>query len=189
MNMSGTETSPLATSVVVGPLESAEDFNRVGLDFANNEREVLQLESKMNAEIAKVKAKYEAKLKARYDQRTSLTGMIAQFAKAVWNGKSVKQAFDYVLVNWQIPRGSLTFKDEEATILALKKIGRSDLIRTREEVKKDEFKEVFAADPKMLEALGAVVERPQASVKSVEVNWQTVALTSGLVKKSATAAQ
>jgi phage host-nuclease inhibitor protein Gam len=157
---------------------NAKDFDRIALEFANNERSILRLESKMNTEIDAIKAKYADRLEPAYASRLDLVMGITAFAKSVWNGTTIHQLFNYVKVTWTQPKGSLVLEDEEATIATLKTLGAVDLVRVTESLKKDEFKARFAHEPElMLSAFGAKIEKPAPTVKEVEVLWASVEAT------------
>ena len=163
-----------AKTVIV---KTVEQFQKWSAEFVLNERELNRLQTRMQADIDKVKERYRPEIEYRLEARAKITPFLVEYARGLWNGKSAKQPFDFVNINWSIPRGSLRLDNEEATIKQLKVMGITDLIRVREEVKKDEFKERFGKEPDLMKAtFGAEIVKGEAT-PTVEVNWQKVGTT------------
>jgi phage host-nuclease inhibitor protein Gam len=148
-------------------IKTTADLDKTFLRLSEAQRSINRIQDRYNAEIESLKKELKAQIDPLLNEATGLETEITQFASKSWNGTSREQEFTFGSVKWSIPKGAVEFlKPVTDVIKNIKKMGFDNLIRVKEEVKKDDLKGLLVAQPALCNKLGAkvVVGDPTPSV-------------------------
>lgn len=105
-------------------------------------REVVRIETAMNDEIAAIKARYEQDAKPyREDIESLIVGLqawaVANRDDLTGGGKRQSAELATGIISWRLLPPRVTIRKVETVIEALKKLGLTRFLRTREEINKE----------------------------------------------------
>lgn len=128
-----------ARLVVPQSRDEAEAWIR---QIGDHRREVVRIETAMNDEITKIKAAHEDSAKPYRDDIEQLLAGLQAWAVAhrdelTNGGKRQSAELATGLISWRVQPPKVTIRKVEAVIEALKKLGLTRFIRTKEELNKE----------------------------------------------------
>lgn len=128
-----------ARIVVPQSKDEAEAWIR---QIGDHRREVVRIETAMNDRIAEIKAEHEEAARPyREDIEALLTGLqawaVAHRDDLTGGGKRQSAELATGVISWRALPPRVTIRKAEAVIEALKKLGLTRFIRTREEINKE----------------------------------------------------
>ena len=148
-------------------IKTQADLDKAFLTLASAQRTMNRINDRYNAEIEALKKELKAQVDPVMADVSNLEEDITTYAKSVWDNSTREQVFNFGSVKWAKSKGAIEFlKPVEDVIKAIKNLGFTGLIRTKEEVKKEELKGLLTAQPKLSNKLGAhiVVGDPTPTV-------------------------
>jgi phage host-nuclease inhibitor protein Gam len=154
-------------------VRTPKDVDSALLRAGQLERQITEIQSRYTEQIEALRAACERQVSPLLEEHAEVVGKVEKFAlRHPWHkGDPVKIEFNFGFIKWSIPVGRLAFpKGEKEAIAKVKAAGKTELIRTKEEIVKDAAKRL--PEPE-LRKLGMVIETGEP-VPVVGVDYEAV---------------